>query len=198
MSTVMIPKTLQVLRSEHEALAAMLRSFLMLVSRDAVPGGKPDFTLLRAMLFYIDEFPERLHHPKESEWLFPRLRLRGAQLEAVLGRLDAEHDHGTRRVRELEHALTAYEMLGEVRRQAFAGAAGRYVEGYLAHMAVEERQVFPVAEAVLTEADWRELDVLFETNRDPLAGHLATAEYERLFSRIVHTAPAPIGLGRAA
>ncbi len=25
------------------------------------------------MLFYIDEFPERLHHPKESNMLFPKV-----------------------------------------------------------------------------------------------------------------------------
>jgi hypothetical protein len=31
----------------------------------------PPFDVLRAMLFYIDEFPERLHHTKESELLFP-------------------------------------------------------------------------------------------------------------------------------
>ncbi len=28
----------------------------------------------RAILFYIDEFPEREHHPKESEHLFPAWR----------------------------------------------------------------------------------------------------------------------------
>ena len=197
MSTLTIPKTLQVLRSEHEALAAMLRSLRMIVSRDGVPGGAPDFTLLRSMLFYIDEFPERRHHPKESELLFPRLRQRGARIDAVLDRLDAEHDHGLRRVRELEHALTAYEMLGEPRREAFVAAAERYVEGYLAHMAVEEREVFPVAAAVLTDEDWRALDAAFEADRDPLVGHMVANEYERLFSRIVRTAPAPIGLGEA-
>jgi len=26
---------------------------------------KPDFTVLRAMMHYIDTFPEKLHHPKE-------------------------------------------------------------------------------------------------------------------------------------
>ena len=41
----------------------MLRSMLMMVERG--PGDNPEkfFDVLRAMLFYIDEFPERLHHP---------------------------------------------------------------------------------------------------------------------------------------
>jgi hemerythrin-like domain-containing protein len=28
--------------------------------------------VLRSMMFHIDEFPERLHHPKETELLFPK------------------------------------------------------------------------------------------------------------------------------
>ena len=45
-------------------------------------------------------------------------------------------------------------------------------------------------------AAWRELDEAFGANRDPLTGkYPASPEYERLFQRIVHDAPAPIGLG---
>jgi len=45
----------------------------MMVERG--PGDNPEqfFDVLRAMLFYIDEFPERLHHPKESDLLFTRV-----------------------------------------------------------------------------------------------------------------------------
>jgi hypothetical protein len=47
-------------------------------ARSAAPGDEPErfFDVLRAMLFYIDEFPERLHHPKESDLLFPKLARR--------------------------------------------------------------------------------------------------------------------------
>lgn len=57
--------SLQIIRDEHSSLAAMLRSMTMMVERG--PGDNPEqfFDVLHAMLFYIDEFPERLHHPKE-------------------------------------------------------------------------------------------------------------------------------------
>jgi hypothetical protein len=58
--------------------------------------------------------------------------------------------------------------------------------------------VLPVAQKVLSEADWQTLNAAFEANRDPLTGHTPEAEYEALFSRIVRTAPAPIGLGDPA
>jgi hypothetical protein len=58
--------------------------------------------------------------------------------------------------------------------------------------------ILPAAEKNLNEADWQELDAAFAQNTDPLNGKLARDPlYDRLYSRIVSTAPAPIGLGPA-
>ena len=48
---------------EHVAFSAMLRSILLLLAEHRHRGTVPDFGALRAMLFYVDEFPEKLHHP---------------------------------------------------------------------------------------------------------------------------------------
>lgn len=186
---------LRVIRDEHRALASMLRSLLLLLEQQQRAKTPPDFEVLRAMLFYVDEFPERLHHTKESELLFPLLRARCGELAEVLDRLDADHGKGEQAVRELEHALLGYEMMGESRREAFEQAARRYVEAYLEHMAVEEDVVLPMAQRVLTPEEWRQLDAAFEANRDPLAGHEPDAEYRAVFQKILNGAPAPIGLG---
>lgn len=188
---------LKIIRDEHQALAAMLRSVSLLVSARSQAGVAPEFDVLRAMLFYVDEFPERLHHPKESTLLFPRLRERCPELRELLDRLDREHVQGEHMVRELEHAMLAYEVLGEPRRESFELALGRYVKSYLTHMATEETHILPAAEKVLDEEDWRQLDEAFAANRDPLTGHPASDLYKPLFSRIVHSVPAPWGLGPA-
>ena len=65
---------LDIINDEHQALAAMLRSLSLLLAQTRRDGLPPDFEVLRAMLFYVDEFPEQRHHRKESEWLFPRVR----------------------------------------------------------------------------------------------------------------------------
>ncbi len=149
------------------------------------------------MLFYVDEFPEKRHHRKESELLFPKLRARTPLSRDLLDRLDADHARGERNIRDLEHALLGFEMMGEPRREAFEQAAQRYVEFYLAHMALEEQQLLPLAERVLTEQDWADLDEAFAANHDPLTGHEPEADYLALFTRIVNLVPAPIGLGSA-
>lgn len=187
--------TLDVIHDEHQALAAMLRSLSMLLAQARREGRMPDFDVLRAMLFYVDEFPERLHHTKESALLFPRLRERAPELVEVLDRMDRDHAAGEKAIRDLEHALLAFEVMGESRRIAFEQAVERYISFYLQHMAVEENDLLPAARRLFTAADWAELDAAFAANRDPLTGHEPQDEYRPLFRKIVMNAPAPIGLG---
>ncbi len=187
--------TVRIIREEHAALSAMLRSILLVLAQNRRDHSLPDFASLRAMLFYVDEFPEQRHHRKESTLLFPKLRARTPLSRDLLDRLDGDHALGEYRIRDLEHALLAFEMLGEPRRAAFEQAAAHYVDFYLAHMALEEQQILPRAERVLTAEDWAELDEAFLSNRDPLTGHAPEADYQALFTRIVNAVPAPIGLG---
>ncbi len=189
-------ESLRVIRDEHAALAAMLRSLSMMVKRG--PGDQPGkfFDVLRAMLFYIDEFPEKLHHPKETELLFPKVLQAAPQVAPAIERLDRDHTHGEASVRELQHLLLAWELLGDGRREVFDAAARKYVKFYLEHMQLEETEILPLAEKSLSAQDWAELDRAFASNRDPLTGkYPRDPGYDRLFTRIVMTAPEPIGLG---
>lgn len=187
--------TLAIIREEHAALSAMLRSMLLMLAHHRHANTLPDFAALRAMLFYVDEFPEKQHHRKETHLLFVKLRARSPLARDLLDRLDTDHARGEARIKDLEHALLGFEMMGEPRRQAFEQMAQRYVDFYLDHMATEERHVLPLAEKVLTDADWEELDAAFGDNRDPLTRHAPSDDYRALYSRIVHLVPAPFGLG---
>ena len=182
---------------EHSALSAMLRSVLLLLSQHRSTGAPLDCASLRAILFYLDEFPEKRHHLKESQLLFPKLRARTPLARELLDRLDEDHSRGEHRIRELEHLLLGCEMMGESRFAAFEDAASRYVEFYFSHMLLEERELLPLADRVLTDEDWAELDAAFTADQDPLSGGKPDAEYVALFTRIVNLVPAPLGLGPA-
>ena len=94
------------------------------------------------------------------------------------------------------HLLMAWEYLGDTRREAFEAAATHYIDFYLEHMRLEETVVMPEAEKNLTEADWHALNAAFATNHDPLNDKLPRdPQFDRLFTRIVMLAPAPVGLG---
>ena len=193
-------EALRVIRDEHASLAAMLKSMLQMIQRGPDPEGRGDherfFDVLRAMLFYIDEFPETLHHPKETELLFPRVAKAAPETAVAIAQLDRDHEAGEHRVRELMHLLMAWEYLGDTRRAAFEVAARSYVAFYLDHMRVEETQVLPAAERALTDADWHALNAAFATNQDPLNARLPRhPQFDRLFTRIVMLAPSPVGVG---
>lgn len=196
----MTHEALRVIRDEHATLAAMLQSLTQMVKRGPDPDGSGKhelyFDVLRAMLFYIDEFPEQHHHPKESDLLFPRVARAVPHLVPVIDQLERDHHNGEPRVRKLMHLLMAWEYLGDSRRKAFEEEVTRYIDFYLQHMRLEETDILPAAERHLTDADWHALNAAFATNRDPLNSRVPRdPQFDRLFTRIVMRAPSPVGLG---
>jgi hemerythrin-like domain-containing protein len=194
--------TVRIIRDEHGTLSAVLRSIGLLLTESRRHGIGPDFQVLRAMLFYIDEFPEKVHHTKESALLFPLLRERSSALAAVLDRLHRDHEASHRAILELEHDVLALEMMSEAPRAEarladFEARMHAYIASYLDHIRVEELEVLPLAESVLTAADWAQLDEAFMQNRDPLTHRLGDDSFRPLFKRILMTLPAPLGLGSA-
>ncbi len=65
---------IHIIKSEHRSIAAILQGLLYLTTAFRQGGAEPDYQILRAMLYYLDVFPERLHHPKEDGHLFAKLR----------------------------------------------------------------------------------------------------------------------------
>ena len=186
---------IRIIREEHQTLAAVLHGLQYLVREIRANRSEPDFTLLGAMIYYIDTFPERYHHPKEDAWLFRILLLRHAPAEALLARLKSEHRAGAVKLKQLEQALLRYQAGGKDEFPAFAAAVDDYVAFERNHMRSEETEVIPLAQQYLLPEDWREIDAAFLDHTDPLLGEVARDDFRDLFRRIVYLAPPPIGLG---
>ena len=172
------------LLGEHAALNSVLSSMLVLIEQGPEDAPLRFFDCMRAMLFYIDEFPERLHHRHESDLLFPKLLRAEPRLRPVVERLEAQHAQGEGRVRELQHLLLAWELIGDSRRERFVQACQAYVAFYQAHMRTEEAQLLPIAQRVLEPQDWEHLEAAMAAERDPLVG-TGHANYNRLLTRIM-------------
>ena len=98
-------KSLDVIRDEHRALAAMLSGMRTLVQGIEAGRLKPDYDLFASMIEYIDKVPEKVHHPKENEYLFAKLRLRCAEALPAIEALEEEHRLGDARIATLYAAL---------------------------------------------------------------------------------------------
>ena len=97
-------KALGIIRDEHRAISAVLHALKDLAREAQHADAPPPFAALRAMVRYIDEFPEKLHHPKEDDHLFARLVSRAPQAAPLVKRLKEEHVQGARLIRDLERA----------------------------------------------------------------------------------------------
>jgi branched-chain amino acid transport system ATP-binding protein len=149
------------------------------------------------MVYYIDTFPERFHHPKEDAWLFRLLLLRHPPAGEIINRLLSEHRAGAVKLRQLEQALIRYQQGGRDEFPVFAAAVEAFVAFERNHMRSEETEVIPLAQQHLTPADWAEIDDAFLDHADPLLGTSAREDFLDLFRRIVNLAPPPIGVGPA-
>ncbi len=187
-------ESLRILREEHRSISAVLMGLKHLARLAEDAAVKPDFRPFRAMIRYIDEYPERLHHPKEDELLFARLGKRCPEAAAVIQELRREHEEGARRVRDLERALLFYEDAWPEGRSRFSELIDTYADFHWAHMRKEEEEVMPLAERTLAPEDWKVIDAGFAEHADPLA-QVAEKDFETLFTRIVNLAPSPVGLG---
>ena len=188
-------ETLGILREEHRTLAAVLHGMLYLVREIRAGRAVPDFKVLGAMLYYIDIFPERFHHPKEDRYLFRLLRLRCQEARHLLDRLESEHRAGQRKLLQLSQALARYQQGGAREFYAFEAIAEAYAAFEFSHMRTEETELMPLAEKYLTPSDWDEIDKAFLDHDDPLFGVTAGENFREVFCRIVNLAPPPIGLG---
>jgi hemerythrin-like domain-containing protein len=155
---------------------------------------RPRFQVLRSMVRYIDEYPEKLHHPKEDEYLFKRVVARAPLGRLLVEELQAEHEEGARLIRELERALLFFEEDWPGGAREFQQAVDKYAEFHWRHMRKEEEELLPLAQRHLTHEDWKAIDAAFAANADPIA-EIQERDFEKLFSRIANSAPAPVGLG---
>lgn len=88
MQTPVARKAVRVIIREHQQLSMVvtgMQRFVKLLGAGADVARPPMF---RSMLFYISEYPEQLHHPKEERYLFARLRHHANDLDKTIDELE--------------------------------------------------------------------------------------------------------------
>ena len=184
---------LTIISQEHSNLWR-LATALDQVASDMQAGAPLESAFFNAALDYITQFVDRMHHPKEDDFLFRLLRLRSAEAADVLDALEADHRQGPDNLVQLRAKLTATAQ-GQLPSAELAVAIQRYTDGLKGHIKSEEKHVLPLARKVLLPQDWAEIDKAFLNHSDPVFGDQAKAEFRELFHRIVSLAPDSVGMG---
>ncbi|RZI39931.1 universal stress protein UspA [Herbaspirillum sp. HC18] len=177
------------IRDEHRSLAAVLHAWLHLLKSAELQGGQPDVQMMKAMVHYIQVFPVALHHPKEEDYLFRKLRERTSAINAEINELNHQHERDEKLVAELAALVDGYAA-GTASFEELKTAVSSYATFIWEHLGREEGVILPAAQHYLTGEDWIEINAAFSENLDPRFGGDTDAEFKRLFSRIVNLPPA--------
>ncbi|HEX7007508.1 MAG TPA: hemerythrin domain-containing protein [Alphaproteobacteria bacterium] len=188
-------RAIDLIHGEHRDIALVVNCFASVLRETREGILAPDPELYEAVIDYMQNFPDRFHHPKEEDYLFKMLRTRDPSAGKLLDELHDQHVVGERSIADLRWKLEALKKDPDGAFPAFDRAAIAYIDFQRQHMAVEEQEVIPRAQAALTEADWAAIERAFADNDDPIFGRHPRAYFDRLFSRIVNLAPEPYGVG---
>jgi hemerythrin-like domain-containing protein len=180
-----------IIKQEHRTLGIVVSSLQQLLAKVAERHAEPDFAFFAAALYYINDFPERYHHPKEDKHLFPVLRRRTHHFDAVMDDLQAEHVRSAQMIISLEHTLVHYQGGAPDGLELFKRAVDAYAAMLRDHMRKEE-ELLAQAPDYLDNEDWREIAAAFDANDDPLYDARGSEEFGKLYGRIINSLPSKL------
>lgn len=183
--------TLERIEGEHRTIAAMMD----VLARETLAFetvGAFDLDLVRLILRYMSEYPDRFHHPKE-EALFDLAQGRSADFAAAAAMIRHDHDEIPAATRRLAEMMEGLELGRDMHRDMVLGALRLYVRRQREHMERETADVFPLLTVLLTPEDWAEAAARMDAVEDPLHGGSDAGPFARLREVILAGGVTPTG-----
>ena len=169
-------------REEHAYFQRLLE--LMHRQADCFAGGeKPNYELMLDIISYLRDYGDAVHHPREDV-AFDRLVARVPDLALTVARLRQEHRviaHAGEKLRGLLEAVGGGSVVPV---HELETAAATYLVYFGNHIAKEDEDILPQADAVLTSEDWEAVRTAVPQRRDPLFGETPEERYRELRRQI--------------
>lgn len=182
MEQVQISNVIAALDRDHanmEVLLDILESEVLAIE----VGKTPDFPLLRNIMLYMTQYPDRFHHPKEDV-VFAQLADRDPEARSDVDKVALEHSTIGLAGRNFGKLLRSSAVDSVSLREGLKNAGLDYIRTLRKHMLLEEKKLFPMAMAVLTTEDWLAIDDKVAAMEDSSFGEDIAAKYRRLFNTI--------------
>ncbi len=144
---------LDMLTAEHRMIERELEVLLEIAGeferRAPVPLDAVD-----AVLDFLQQVADGVHHKKEEQELFPLLADRGGTADpTVLGALLDQHEAGRSHVQQMRDALKRLRSGDRQGATEFAAMAHTYADLIRHHIKIEDEYLYPLAQDVLTPED---------------------------------------------
>lgn len=179
------PRALQRIVDEHKAIAAMMNVMEAEITELEAKGAF-DIDLVRLILSYMADYPDRFHHPKE-ELLFAAAAAKTPSFAQLAAGIHDEHEELPGATADLQKTLDVIGIGQSMPLDEVLGALKSYVARQRAHMAAEKEGLFPALLDILTEDDWAMAETQAVAIEDPMAGGADPGPYRRLQELILAT-----------
>ncbi len=163
-------RSVDYLRREHRRIEEMLVALEAAAIQVEASGTTPSF--ITDLLDFFQQYADVQHHAKEEAFLFPALARHGIGPHGTVEAMTHQHHLGRVHVRDMRKASDRLRLDDPAARLAFVASAHAYVELLRVHIQIEDADLYPIAEEVLTGGEdkallgeFREVD----TSRDAIA-----------------------------
>ncbi len=114
-------------------------------------------SLVARMLYFFKEYSDRFHHYKEENVLFPEMRSHpNFTLHEIIDELEEHHKMFREYTREIKEAIENRQF------EKAHGILKKYINDLLDHIAVEDDELFSMAENLFSESHYEKLFYQFK------------------------------------
>ncbi len=165
---------------EHDHIRRTL-NLLEMQFLDLCRGRTPDLSMMRSIVVYIQEYPEQAHRPLE-DMIFSILLEREEKV-MLLQELMTEHTDLELVTRKLRDSLESY-IKGAFSKEMLKHQLSTFLIKQRQHLYIEEIEIYPLAQRILTKADWKKVQSSVLRKDDPVFGKRTQNDYELLYREI--------------
>lgn len=173
-------------QAEHANYHKLL-DLLQSLTETFMHGDQPDYDLMSDIVYYMTQYPDRHHHPREDV-AFRRMLACDPALGRVVAELANEHRAISESGAMLAANLAAAADGAMMPRTMLEADVRNYVALLKNHMDAEEREIFPRLAAALDDEDWFLIDSAIHFATDPIFGDAVQERFRALHRRIAGVA----------
>lgn len=144
-------KATQLLFDEHEVISS-IASVIAQIDKTWEKDAANYTSSVNCLLRFLKEYSDGYHHQKEEEILFPQMVSKNEMLDGIIDELNDQHETFREQIVLIENRLEDQDF-EEVQKHLAA-----YLEGLLDHIAIENDELFQMAETLFME---NELDDIY-------------------------------------
>jgi hemerythrin-like domain-containing protein len=177
--------TLELLYKDHDDLRRILYLLEQLLI-DVYRGSSQNYPMVQRLLAYIQDHPERVHHPAEEAIISVIFKngLSNRKFREDVNTLMKDHSEIEDLIRNAVEAVGSMLVSTNPDITDFGNKLSTLINRQRSHLLFEEMNVYPYIAEHLGNEDWGEISALIPDYEHPIFGDQVKKEHELIFKAL--------------